>query len=292
MLLVRGLLVVLAVGLPGAARSFAEEAGPKVPPPEPEQAVEKQAKQNEAPAMKTTLSLLRSSTGAISGQWTEKKGDAVSVKQIKAVDLDALKKDFAAAAKLLEAAGGLDVKVPAEQTNSISTSSTNNNGRRKMVIKAGAIETTLEEDKGKDLRLRVVTRKPDGVEIVEHEAPSLEALKKLDAAAGKQFEEKRGGGAAGQIQVQIRGGGVPPQMQQLFINRGFAAPPVDRTIQGYFRGAEVRIVENPETGIAMKVTRQADGQPKTEEFTAKDLKDLERQSVEAAALYRRFTGEE
>lgn len=292
MLLVRGLLVVLAVGLPGAARSFAEEAGPKVPPPEPEQAVEKQAKQNEAPATKTTLSLLRSSTGAISGQWTEKKGDAVSVKQIKAVDLDALKKDFAAAAKLLEAAGGLDVKVPAEQTNSISTSSTNNNGRRKMVIKAGAIETTLEEDKGKDLRLRVVTRKPDGVEIVEHEAPSLEALKKLDAAAGKQFEEKRGGGAAGQIQVQIRGGGVPPQMQQLFINRGFAAPPVDRTIQGYFRGVEVRIVENPETGIAMKVTRQADGQPKTEEFTAKDLKDLERQSVEAAALYRRFTGEE
>lgn len=292
MLLVRGLLVVLAVGFPGAARSFAEDAGPKVPPPEPEQAVEKQAEQNEAPAIKTTLSLLRSSTGAIGGQWTEKRGDAVSVRQIKAVDLDALKKDFAAAAKLLEAAGGLDVKVPAEQTKSISTSITDNNGRRKMVIKAGAIETTLEEDKGKDLRMRVVTRKPDGVEIVEHDAPSLEALKKLDAAAGKQFEEKRGGGAAGQIQVQIRAGGVPPQMQQLFINRGFAAPPVDRTIRGYFRGAEVRIVENPETGIAMKVTRQADGQPKTEEFTAKDLKDLELQSVEAAALYRRFTGEE
>lgn len=292
MLLARRLLVVLALGLPGTARTFAEDAGPKVPPPEPEQAVEKQAEQDEAPAIKTTLSLLKSSTGAISGQWTEKKGDAVSVRQIKAADLDALKKDFADAATLLEAAGGLDVIVPADQARSVSTTNTVNNGRRKTVIKAGPVETTLEENQGKDLRMRVVTRKPDGVEIVEHEAPSLEALKKLDAEAGKQFEEKRGGGAAGRIQVQIRAGGVPPQMQQLFINRGFSAPPVDRTISSYFRGTEVRIVENPETGIAMKVTRQADGQPKTEEFTAKDLKDLERQSVEAAALYRRFTGEE
>ncbi len=292
MLLVRGLLVVLALGLPGAARTFAEDAGPKVPPPEPEQAVEKQAEPGEAIAVKTTLSLLKSSTGAISGQWTEKRGDAVSVKQIKAADLDALKKDFAAAANLLEAAGGLDVKVPAGLTDSISTSITDNNGRRKMVIKAGAIESTLEEDKGKDLRMRVVTRKPDGVEIVEHQAPSLDALKKLDAAAGRQFEEKRGGGAAGQIQVQIRAGGIPPQMQQLFINRGFAAPPVDRTIRGYFRGAQLQIVEKSEAGIVMTITRTADGQPKTEELTAKDLKDLERQNVEAAALYRRFTGEE
>lgn len=290
MLLVRGLLVAALLGVIGASESPAEDAGPKVPPPEPPDAPAGQAEPAEAPATKRTLTLRKGRDGALSGRWIVVSGGATTEKEIKAADLSALKLDFAEAAKLLDSAGGLDVKVAAGLANVVSTSRTESNGRRKTVITAGPKETTLEERRGSELRLRVVTRKSDGVEIVEHEAPSLDALKKLDAAAGKEFQEKQAGGGAGPI--QIRAGGVPPQMQQLFINRGFAAGGVDRTIRGYFRGAELQIVENAEAGIVMTITRSADGRPKPEEYTAKDLKDLERQSVEAAALYRRFTGEE
>lgn len=296
MWLVRVLLVAGLLRIGGAGVAVADEAGPAVPPPEAEKDVDRAAEPAKAPAVKTALSLRRDGAGAIEGQWTTKQGDAVAVKQIKAADLAALQKDFAEAAKLLERAGGLDVKPPAGQANSISTSITDNNGRRKAVIKAGAVETTLEENQGKELRMRVVTRKADGVEIVEHEAATLEDLKQLDAQAGRKFAETFQNGpvivGGGARQIQIRVGGAPGAMQPLFLNGGSPVAVGERTIRGYFRGTEVTIVEKPGDGMTVKLTRTVDGEPKTEEFTARDLKGLELQSAEGAALYRRFTGEE
>lgn len=293
---IRCLLGIMLLGMATGAVSLAdEERGPKVPPPEADQAPAGAAEP--AAAVQRTLSLQKDQAGALSGQWSERKGDAVTAREIKVADLEAFQRDFAEAAKLLDSAGGLEAKAPAGQGAPITTSITRTNGNRKAVTRVGTTETTLEDRQGKDLRMRVVSRLPSGIRIVEHTAPTLEALKKLDAGAASKFEKTFdenaavAGGAGQQIRIQLGGGAQVPG-QPFFINRGYAGAPTDRTIRGYFRGAEVEIVEKPGAGISMTVTRMADGQPKAEEFTAGDLKELELQSAEAAALYRRFTGAE
>lgn len=294
---IRCLLGVVLLGVAAGPVSLAdEEAGPKVPPPDAGQAPANAAEPTEASAIQRTLSLHRDKAGAFGGQWSERKGDAVTAKEIKAADQEAFQRDFAEAAKLLESVGGLEAKAPAGQ-GLIGKTITIANGHRKAVIRLGAAETTLEDREGKDLRMRVVSRTAHGIQITEHTAPTLDALKKLDANAAARFESTFagnavvGGGGGQQIRIQLGGGAALPG-QPIFGNRAFAGAPTDRTIRGYFRGAEVQIVEKPGAGISLKVTRMADGRPKVEEFAAETLKELELQSAEAAALYRRFTGAE
>ena len=41
------------------------------------------------------------------------------------------------------------------------------------MIRLGAAETTLEDREGKDLRMRVVSRTANGIQITEHTAPPI-----------------------------------------------------------------------------------------------------------------------
>jgi len=262
-----------------------------------------------------SIRLKRAADGSFSGTVTETVDGKTEETPIEAKSEQELQEKFPEAHRALQkqkaqaARPAAGIQINGQMLGGgVSTRVSIVNGVRHVEYQAGEEKIEIDDTNGKKIELKH-TRPVDGMSKTDvYKADDFDDLKKNHPEAAKLYE-KAGGkpGALGGGVIEFRVGpavpgvpGVPgapggPALRLVpAVPGGLESTPsataAPRVIRSEMNGRTIEIRDEDGRRIRVKLTKDVDGKPVSQEFSADDLPTLKGEHPEAAQLYEQLTG--